>query len=363
MNFMFAQEREPRHAIAWLMQAGLPGARRVVGALSLAFVALIAAHPAYAVANRTQTLQLRAGWNAVFLGVQPAPSRPAEVFRDLPVDTVACFVPGRLDARYLRQPGDAPWREEGWVVWHAPARPEAFLSNLHEIQAQRGLLILARSDFTWTVTGEARSEPLQWYPNTCTFTGLPVDGQNPPSFATFFTGSRAHARLRIYRLESGAWKLVREPEVDKAREGEAYWIETEGASTYQGPLQLSLPRGGRLEFAPDTGGRSLTLGNAASDTPARVKAEWVGGAGSLRLLVLQKESGQLSQEAVPFPAQLSLASLSPGAQTSIRLQPDWSNPAQGQGDGLLKITDGRGSLFWVPVRAQRVPLQPISTQP
>src|SRR5262245_26452000 len=89
---------------------------------------------AWAGAQRTQTFQIRAGWNAVFLEVQPAAAKPTELFANLPVETVACFTPGRLEAQYLRNPGDAPWREEGWTVWHAPARPEAFLSSLYEIQ-------------------------------------------------------------------------------------------------------------------------------------------------------------------------------------------------------------------------------------
>lgn len=362
MNSMFAQNRERERWAAGLKQLGWSG-RWVLYALTLALVTVLAPQPADAGATRTQTLQLRAGWNAVFLSVQPSPSTPAEVFRDLPVDTVACFIPGRLDARYLRQPGDAPWREEGWAVWHAPARPEAFLSNLHEIQAHRGLLILARSDCTWTITGEARAEPLQWHPNTCTFTGLPVDGENPPTFATFFAGSTAHAPLRVYRLESGVWKLVRDPAADNVREGEAYWIETEGASTYQGPLQVRLPRGGGLEFAPDTGGLSLTLENTASDSTARVKAQLVGGTGSLRLLILQKESGQLSPVAAPFPAELDFPLLAPGAQSSIRLQPDWSVSAREQSAELLKITDGRGALFWVPIRAHHLPFRALSAQP
>jgi hypothetical protein len=68
--------------------------------------------------ERTQIIQLKAGWNAVFLEVQPAVSRPADVFGKLPVETVACFAPARLDAQYLRNPGDAPWRQEGWADFY-----------------------------------------------------------------------------------------------------------------------------------------------------------------------------------------------------------------------------------------------------
>lgn len=125
-------------------------------------------------ATRVQSISMRAGWNAVFLEVQPEASKPAEVFAGLPVESVACFVPGRLEAQYLRNPGDAPWRDEGWAVWHAPSRAEAFLSNLYDIQAGRALLILANADFDWTITGEAPSSPLQAWP------AIPI-GLDPPA--------------------------------------------------------------------------------------------------------------------------------------------------------------------------------------
>lgn len=318
---------------------------------------------AQAPASRSQTLQLKAGWNAVFLGVQPANSKPAVLFAGLPVETVACFYPGRLDSQYLRRPGDAPWRGEGWAVWHAPSRPDAFLSNLHEVQAGRGLLILAKSDFSWTVTGEVRPTLLEWHPNTCTFTGLPVDPAKPPTFASFFEGSPAHKSMRLYRLENGNWKVVRDPATEQARDGEAYWIETEGGSTWQGPMQLGLGYSGRLEFTPELGGRSLTFANRSSRTTARVKAELVGGSETLPLVLLQRDARGVTTGSTPWGDALNLPALPPGGETSVRLQPDWAGVPSEQAAALLKITDDRGFQFWVPVQGRRAPLPAASHQP
>jgi len=296
---------------------------------------------------------MRAGWNAVFLEVQPEASKPSEVFAGLPVETVACFVPGRLEAQYLRSPGDAPWRDEGWAVWHAPSRPEAFLSNLYDIQAGRALLILANADFDWTITGEARATVLDWHPNTCTFTGLPVEPTAPPTFAQFFAGSSAHQRLRIFRLEGGTWKLVRNAASEKPRSGEAYWIQTDGASRHQGPLRVKLPASGELDFDRYGGGYSLEFVNESAAGPLRVSIEVVGGNEALKLRQITRDLAKQETTRALLPAALELPSLPPGSSAALRLEPYREAMTGGSGSTLLKITDGRGTQLYVPVHARR----------
>lgn len=303
------------------------------------------------VPSRTQSINLHAGWNAVFLEVQPERAKPEEAFAGLPVATAAVFYAGRSGAQYLRSPGDAPWREEGWAVWHAPDRPESALSNLHALQAQRPLLVLATSACTWSVSGEARPTVLQWYPDTCTFTGLPVDPAAPPTFAEFFSGSSAHQRARIYHMEDGVWKLVRNPTTDRVRSGEAYWIRTDGGSTYQGPLRVQLPASGDLDFAATLASRSVGLVNDAANSPAQVRIERV--AGELMLHQLVRPRSTLGTRSVELPTSLSLGALAAGKTTELRLAPDRDRLTTAQAGALLRVTDGRGTLQWVPVRARR----------
>ncbi|MBL9135671.1 MAG: hypothetical protein JNK85_07380 [Verrucomicrobiales bacterium] len=301
--------------------------------------------------RRTQQIHLRAGWNAVFLEVQPDRAKPDEAFAGQPVTSVAAFFSGRAEAQFLRSPGDAPWREEGWAVWHAPDRPDAVLSNLHRLQAHRPLLVLASSDFTWSVTGEARATVLQWHPDTCTFTGLPVDAAAPPTFAEFFSGSPAHQRLRCYRLEAGAWKLVRNPASDRIRSGEAYWIETDGGSTYQGPLRVKLPASGALDFDTAVASRSLRLNNESPQSSAQLRMERVSG--ELPLRRTTRDLSKLETKATDLPSSLSLGALPPGASTTVRLEPARDRMTTARSEALLRITDGRGTEQWIPVRAQR----------
>jgi hypothetical protein len=298
--------------------------------------------------TRTQTIALRTGWNSVYLEVEPPTSRPAEVFRGLPVETVASFLPGSVEERYLRQPGDAPWKEEGWRTWHAPHKTEALLSNLHAIQAHRPYLIEVTREVVWQVTGTPSARPISWEPNSCTYTGLPVDPENPPTFATFFAGSPAHAQLRVFRLEEGLWKRVRNPAQDRIRSGEAYWIQTDGASMFQGPLGIQLPSTGTLEFNPARPQASLLLRND-SPRPLRVRVDQYPGTDPLPLLRRERDRVKQSTQRLPWPDRLDLPSLEPRGVASLQFEPDRQGASTVSGSTLLRISNDQGSCLWIPV--------------
>jgi hypothetical protein len=301
---------------------------------------------------RTQTIVLKPGWNAVFLEVQPAASKPAELFQGLAIQTVACFVPGSLNEQYLRTPGDAPWRQEGWSVWHAPSQPEAFLSNLYSIQAHRSYLIRATESVTWTVTGTPGARPIEWFPNTCTFTGLPVDPDAPPTFKDFFAGCEAHQRLRIFRLENGHWKLVRDPGTERARHGEAYWIQTDGASAWQGPLRLNLPALGEIDFDLLGSEKFIEFHNDGTSV-ARIRVEPIYGSEPVPLRIVERNLTQQVTEFRDFPAVLDLPPLAAASTASLKISIDRTGLRSESVSTLLKISDGRGTVRWVPMHARR----------
>jgi len=313
--------------------------------------------------TRTQAISIHAGWNAVFLEVQPTAAKPADLFARLPVDTVACFFPAHLEPQYLRNPGDAPWRGEGWATWYSPAKPEGSLSDLREIRAQRPLLIHASSEFTWIVTGDARGTRLEWFPNTCTFTGLPVSATAPPTFAEFFAGSQPHRRMRIFRLAGDSWKLVANPAADRPRNGEAYWIQTDGASTYQGPLRVQLPASGELDFDLAGSRRNVEFVNESSASSAHPEIEIILSGSSVPLLQVARDLSKLQTRRLALTGAVLLPALAPGQMTSLQIEPDRSAMSTSSGTTLLRITDGRGMEIWVPVRARRTVVGQVLSQP
>lgn len=302
-----------------------------------------------AASTRTQTVTLQPGWNAVYLEVQPTASAPTNVFAGSTVQAVAWFRKGGLDAKYIRNPGDAPWRSEGWSVWYAPGQPDAVLTDLHDIRGGQAYLIRASAAATLNITGEARVTQLDWQPNNCTFTGLPVSDTQGPTFRQFFAGSPAHARHRIYRLESGVWKIVRDPATARARAGEAYWIQTDGASRYQGPIRLNLPGSGEIDFSRTVDSFPLQLVNAAPTPRSNVTITLAGGAGALNLVEAVQDPGALTYRRVNFTGGIVSSNLT--SERVLRLEPDRVGLTVPTNTTLLRLTDGNGFQQWIPVRA------------
>lgn len=194
---------------------------------------------------------------------------------------------------------------------------------------------------------------IAWHPNTCTLTGLPVDSALAPTFAQFFSGSEAHQRLRIFRLQNGVWKLVRDPASERPQSGEAYWIQTDGASDYQGPLRVKLPASGELDFDVHGGGYSLQFRNESPTSEARVRLETIGPSNALPLRRVLPELAASEAVRTPLPSVVDFPFLPVGGSTTLRLAPQRDAMSGASGTALLRITDGRGTQLWVPVRARR----------
>jgi hypothetical protein len=209
----------------------------IAGCLAAALFLAVAAVGA-ADATRQQTVQLRKGWNAVFLEVAPQDPEPAKVFAGTPVDIAAAFSGPLTSAQFMTDPGANLFRLAGWSVWYADSRPDAFLKSLHAINGQQGYLIHAKDDFAWTVSGQVLPPLVRWQADAFNFVGFSVAPVSGPTFARFFESSPAHNHNRIYRLENGTWRQVANPAAEVMRSGEAFWIHCAGASTYQGPLQV-----------------------------------------------------------------------------------------------------------------------------
>ena len=314
-------------------------------------IACLHAPAAAAASTRTQTIALKAGWNAIFLEVQPADSAPEAVFAGVPVQTVAWFRKGGLDAQYIRDPGDAPWRAEGWSVWYAPGQPDAVLTDLHDLRAGYGYLVRASAAATLAVTGTAKVTRLEWQPNNCTFTGLPVDANAGPTVAAFFAGSPAHARLRIFRMENGLWKLVRDPANTRTRAGEAYWIQTDGSSQYQGPMRLNLPSSGDMGFGATGDSFPLEIACTGGTALTAVTLATVGGADALPLLLAVQDPGALTYRRDPLPATLAVGAIAPGAVATLRIEPNRTTMTTTTASTLLKLSDPSGVVYWIPASA------------
>lgn len=304
--------------------------------------------------TRSQMIQLRPGWNAVFLEVEPLERRPGELFAGTPVEVVAAFFPQIHPMTYIQNPGDAPWREEGWNVWYAPRREDGFLANLHTIQGNQAYLIFASAGFDWTVRGAVSVRSIRWQPNSYNFTGFNLDPQSPPTFEKFFSPSAAHRGQKIYRLADGIWSPVRDLSTTRMQAGAAYWVYCSGSSSYQGPLELRLSAGEQLDLGSVSRDGRIELRNA-SGQPTRLVIESMSGPGPLPLAYVLQDLSSLRTTFPPLPGRLELAPIAAGSSRFLRLAAVREQMTAARQSTLLRINSGEGVELWLPVVAERAP--------
>jgi hypothetical protein len=306
--------------------------------------------------RRQQQLELRTGWNSVWLEVNPVESDPTVLFEGLPIEIVACHFPIDSPVQFISDPLSVSWNREGWGVWYRPERADAMLSTLHAIYGQKAYLILATEDFQWSVTGEVTSEPIRWKSRSFNLQGLPVDPDFRPTFAEFFAGSSAHQPLRIYRLVDGRWMLLADPGTASIKPGEAYWIYAKESSAFQGPVALQMPYPQGVFFPDGQTTARLFLKNATAN-PLGVQVTPVSEAGvrdlSLSVIVRGIVPGEMSLLRVPLEEPMDLPALEAGEETAILFEVHKEAMVQRQQTGLLRVATDAGTLHWVPVAATR----------
>jgi hypothetical protein len=296
---------------------------------------------------RTQTIAIEAGWNAVYLEVDPLDNEPELVFGGTPFEIVARRFTASSTVQFISDPEEVSWNEPGWGAWYAPERPDHFLSSLHAIHGKHAYLILSRDAFAWQITGRVLLRKYRWQAHSFNLTGFSVNADAPPSFDAFFAGANGLIGQRIFRLVDGTWNRVASGTA-RMRSGEAYWIYCEGQTSYQGPLDWEVPGVWGLDFGDRTGELDVSFSNR-SGIPAQIDIEWLSGA--LPLFRAQRSPETLLKIVSPLPAVLSFPNVAAGDSRSLRLQVrrEWMGAAVQS--SLLRVTSDTGFQVWVPVQA------------
>ena len=312
-------------------------------------VFLLIAPTGHAGTTRTQEISLVEGWNAVHLDVQPLDSRVTAVFDPAKVDFVARYFTPATGVRFIENPTEQPWNKPEWGVWHAPDRAEAFLTTLHAVDGGCAYLVHARSATTPSVTGEVRFRPLRWNADSFNLTGLPVEGAVRPTFARFFSGAAGKLGAKIYRLVEGSWQKIDNLATEQVRPGEAYWIYSEGKTTYQGPLGLQFIGTDSLTFGRGSNLSVIELSNRATN-PFSVTATIESG-GNLPLFRSVQDLANLVNKAEALGSGTNLGNLGADSVTQFRLEFRPGMMTGSSGAAVLKLSTSDGIVLRVPVRA------------
>ena len=354
----------------------------------------------------TQNISFNAGWNAIWLEVEPVypethGSKPGEikmpgdVFTDPKVTKVITPNPSAGTNEFFAQtPGALPqsFARDLWQQW-TRSNPVTN-DNLRMVTGNQPYLIHASAPGAMSVTGRVRFHRPAWIADRYNLVGFGLAGTpaSPalPTFAEFFEPvSSTHQTSRIYRLNpDGNWVLINGN--SSMTSNEAYWIYSNGPSRYMGPVSIEF-RGstlGRLNFggasdaeqvgtgvdALDLDLEEIVFTNLSPTQPAAPTLDLIESdpsPGTLSLHVVKPNSTNLKYslgnriDAAPGPtaSPSNLDEIIAGKSTrvlTLGARRDWSTGNIGR-TNVYRLQSGGKSLFWLPVTATQSDILPPNT--
>jgi len=233
---------------------------RLIGQLLVIFSSLIIPIQAQ---TSTQVINLTAGWNSVWLDVDPIDRDPAVIFNGAPIEQVWCYFPTEEPTEFIDDPTNDLWNNDAWGVFLPPSDPRSVVaSNLAQIQPSRPYLIKSSAAAQVSIIGRPVCKSIQWRPNSFNLVGLPVEAGVGSSAGLYFFNDPAlsSAKSKKFRLStSGVWEEL--SGTDRINRGEAYWIFSDGESKFRGTFECEGSVFGELDFGTLETHRSITIVN------------------------------------------------------------------------------------------------------
>jgi len=312
---------------------------------------------------RTQTFQLQAGWNAVYLEIEPLKGDPSALFAGTPIEIAAAYLRPVTAMEFIENPTAVLPDRKGWSVWYAPQREDALLSNLFAIQAHQAFLLFSKEAFTWTLQGTPLFGSARWHPNAFSLVGFPIDAAEQPTLASYFAGAAAHAPLKIYQLNGGNWTLVGKPAETVMKPGAAYWVFSKGASKFAGPLAVDFGNSaaGGVVFNQEVSKRRIEVRNVATFPQNLTLTLQPGTTGllplSYRLRVLDGPNQPIEAVSVAFPTSLGMGPIEPGKAFVLELEVAQQSVNAPLMSTTLTISSSAGQRIEVPLISIREDLK------
>jgi len=312
---------------------------------------------------RTQTIELEAGWNAVYLEIEPLQTDPNLLFADTPIEIVSAYFRPVSAQQFVESPNEVLADPKGWNVWYRPGRDDELLTDLYDIQAHSSYLIYSESAFTWTFSGASFFGTAQWHPNAYSLVGFPIDAAQAPTVESFFAGVEAHEDLKVYRLVSGSWSLVTAPAATLMEAGTAYWTHSVGSSEFQGPLQVDFNSEsiGGLIYTLETGAQRLVLSNVSPYPQALELSLVAGDNGQIPLaygvLQINGDTDSVQRTVTPLNGSLQIDALEAGQSAVLELEVRQSEVRAELMTTTLVVTSDAGLRIEIPVVSVRRDLQ------
>ncbi len=310
----------------------------------------------------TQTITLTPGWNSIYVQVNPQDNQTEQVLAELldgtgpQLSSVWTWLAHRAKVEFIQDPAPSNLlSESGWLRYFPAQSQQAFLTNLHAIQANRAYLIKLEGvqDVTLSISGTPVVPKANWEPGSFNHVGFHVDPQNLPTFRDFFASSAAHQGQPIYQLIADQWRKV-DPLTTVIQPDVAYWVFSNQGSDYTGPLHVELPQLNRLEYRSTLKQLTAELQNTQATTQS-VSIAVVGAAPGM---LYPNPDQAATQPWLPLPQPLTMQ-LAVDGTSRLPLGLKRADFHPGNFEHTLEITSSAGSRWLIPVTASAPPLHSL----
>jgi len=222
----------------------------------------------------TQTFDLRGGWNAAYLNVDPSHATISQLLASDPGPSIEEIwmwqVPSSL-GQFVSSPQQPVSGTSQWRTWR---RTDVAGSSLQGLVPNAAYLVRVRSDlsnFTWQVKGKAVAPSHRWTGSGLNFVGFPTLPTTPPTFEDFLAQSPAEFQqtAEIFRYPGGNLGVGNPARVfalrtTRVRRGEAFWMRSaEHYNSYFGPFDLTVSGPGAVDLGDASSVFSMRLRNLA----------------------------------------------------------------------------------------------------
>jgi hypothetical protein len=345
----------------------LANLRRVAGCVQLAIVCSLVVTLPVRAQWFTETVGLKAGWNAVYLHIDASYDTLEHLVGDdlsNPIMEVWAWVPNPTTMQFVDSPQQPVNPSSQWLSW---IRNSTEPGSLERLRGNTAYLVRVSSNvptYTWKIKGKPVAPAYEWTTSGLNFLGFPTVQSGPPSFEAFLARAPdLQQNAEIYQyvggdLGPGNPKRVYALRTTPVTRGEAYWIRAGTIyNRYFAPFEVVVSSASGVNFGDHISTASLRLRNLtssnltvtlnliASETPPAGQTAIVGVPPLLIRGALNTTNRTYSYTnlRIDTPREWILAPKgTEGSETEIVLGLDRSSMTGAVGDlhgGVLRFTD------------------------
>ena len=223
----------------------------------------------------TQSIALKAGWNAVYLHVDASHATLQDLVGSDPNNPISqVWRWNTLSIMQFVSDEQAPaFDGSQWASWSRSAPDSSLLQRLTGNTAYLVCVATNVATYTWNIKGKPVPPSYHWTSAGMNFIGFPTVPTGPPTFYDFLVKAPdLYSNAQLFQYTGGdmgsgnpaavtlyAWRSV------TVKRGQAFWMcKTNYFNTYFGPFEVDLSNAKGIDYANTLSVRSVRLRNLTS---------------------------------------------------------------------------------------------------